>query len=475
MPQWTYAVAVEIGAAAIVGYMQSSVYVRLLSHVPRALLLWGYVALYGFAYGAIQYAEWRWGQQIPFAHTLCTVLLGGAVMLSVGRSEEQSGRLAWASGTIALLTATVEWTLLMTPAIFNGSAPEETEWLDVATDHAIAAVFLGFYLLLFYTVWSLLVQKKPIRPAYMYGLLWASQVFALGVLLYQGLAAQSGRVAVVLLLTACAFGAANTGIHFAMKEVNRADRLRRQTESENRYVENQAEYYEALAEQYESMGRLHGDVRGLFEKAIRLLEQNRPADFRQLLQNDEEVLGHDGVPFCGNAVVNALLTAKQRLMDASGIPFRAAVALSGRTPFDDLDLCSIFGNVLDNAIEACRDLDNISRSPIRLESFESGGYYTIRCQNRCRRRPSVLPNGRLQSGKRAAGEHGLGMLITEEITQKYGGQCRTHCEERDGELWFQIHVHLRMEGAAKAGIAAARNIASGEQRRLMQDGGADDA
>lgn len=448
MAQEIETIVVELGAAAIVGYMQAVVYSRLFAQLPRKFLLWGYTVIYVCVYGLTVYAELGMGESFPFAHTLCTALLGGGLLLFLKGSGERLGRDAWASAAAAALTGTAEWTLLVMSNAGLGHWLQATKWVNASAIKVITAVFLGLFLLLFYTMWRLFVQRKRPDPSHIYSLLYSSQTFALCVLLYQGLVAQSGRLLVVVLLSALIFAAADAGVYFAMREVRQADSVRRQFESEKRHLENRDVYSRAVADQHESIANIRSDIRVLFERAIQLLEQRRLADFRQLMLNDSEVLQGKAFVFCDNAVVNALLIAKKRTMDASGISFRSAVLLEERTPFDDLDLCCIYSNLLDNAIEASRALVGERGAQIRLDSFESSGYYIIRCLNHCRKRPVILPNGRLQSGKRAADEHGLGMLIIEEIAQKYNGLCRFSSEEdRTEGVLFKVCVYLHLNGA----------------------------
>ena len=50
-------------------------------------------------------------------------------------------------------------------------------------------------------------------------------------------------------------------------------------------------------------------------------------------------------PFCKNSVVNAL--------PEQNIDCFFSISIDGFTKLDDITLCSVFANTLDNAIEAC--------------------------------------------------------------------------------------------------------------------------
>ena len=58
-------------------------------------------------------------------------------------------------------------------------------------------------------------------------------------------------------------------------------------------------------------------------------------------------------PFCKNSVVNALLNAKYNQASEQNIDCFFSISIDGFTKLDDITLCSVFANTLDNAIEAC--------------------------------------------------------------------------------------------------------------------------
>ena len=88
----------------------------------------------------------------------------------------------------------------------------------------------------------------------------------------------------------------------------------------------------------------------------------------------------------------------------------------------DYHLCSIFTNLLDNAIEACEALPEPERS-LTILTNARGEYLCIRVENSCTEAHAGRPRRK---------GHGLGLPITSEIVQNYGGDLRT--EYKDGQF-----------------------------------------
>ncbi len=68
----------------------------------------------------------------------------------------------------------------------------------------------------------------------------------------------------------------------------------------------------------------------------------------------------------GNNALDAILSTKKSLAESKGIVFNNEIRIQERLPLDPKDLCIIFGNALDNAIEACDRLPEHAEKCIDL-------------------------------------------------------------------------------------------------------------
>ncbi|WP_242833139.1 GHKL domain-containing protein [Desulfosporosinus acidiphilus] len=91
----------------------------------------------------------------------------------------------------------------------------------------------------------------------------------------------------------------------------------------------------------------------------------------------EEENETDPLPvFCENVVVNPILGYYSLKAKENGTPFHCACSIPKRLSMSDSDLCVVLGNTLENAIEACGNLDN---PEARFLAAEAGIVKTQHC------------------------------------------------------------------------------------------------
>ncbi|MCI9336711.1 MAG: GHKL domain-containing protein [Lachnospiraceae bacterium] len=119
----------------------------------------------------------------------------------------------------------------------------------------------------------------------------------------------------------------------------------------------------------------------------------------------------------GNLMTDAILNSKLTLARRSGIQVICKARLPERLPVEDVDLCVILGNLLDNAIEACRKVEEDSRS-LRLYMAVNKGQFYLSLQNSAPEEPDFDARHYITSKR---GNHGLGMKRVKAAVDKYRG------------------------------------------------------
>ena len=116
-----------------------------------------------------------------------------------------------------------------------------------------------------------------------------------------------------------------------------------------------------------------------------------------------------------------------------GISIVYNITCSLDNSMEDDDMVSLLGNVLDNAIEACEQVQG--RKEIYLEVKEAGSYLLIVVKNTISQ--SVMENNPdLNSTKKDKGYHGLGTKSVKKIAEKYNGFVTY--EDKSDEFVFKI-------------------------------------
>ena len=111
-----------------------------------------------------------------------------------------------------------------------------------------------------------------------------------------------------------------------------------------------------------------------------------------------------------------------------------AAIFSGIDRIQKKDLCALFANLTDNALEA-------AESRIRLTTRTVPGMLLLEIENDYREKPE-LSEGHFQTGKEDRAKHGWGLRIVEQIVRKYEGQISYETLEETGD--FRVRVWLNL-------------------------------
>lgn len=212
--------------------------------------------------------------------------------------------------------------------------------------------------------------------------------------------------------------------------------LESQKSQMERVLTLQKEQYALLKAQSEETRRFRHDLRQRLVAAscyLREGQTERVADYLHGLLGELPV-GAERV--CANDAVNAVALYHRAAAQRAGI---SSVSLQleqvpqACTPELEGDLCVLVGNLLENAVAACRETE---QPFIKMHSRYADGILTLTMDNRFLM-VSQTPEGEFLSTKQGGG---IGLLSIGAIAGKYGGGCRF--ETADGV--FSSSVYLRL-------------------------------
>lgn len=119
-------------------------------------------------------------------------------------------------------------------------------------------------------------------------------------------------------------------------------------------------------------------------------------------------------------LINALLSVKKELAAHKNIEMEIHCTHSADIGVTDIDLCSILGNLLDNAIEACEHIKQGERKII-ADINEQSGFFIIKITNSITAQtPKINRIG--FTSKNDSENHGFGLRMVERICLKHEGR-----------------------------------------------------
>ncbi|MCD8286319.1 MAG: ATP-binding protein [Clostridia bacterium] len=129
----------------------------------------------------------------------------------------------------------------------------------------------------------------------------------------------------------------------------------------------------------------------------------------------------------GNYELDTILSEKKQECDRNGISFDYVINGEDLGFISGLDMYILFGNAMDNAIEACLK-ENSDRRIISLNAGRSGGLVFISVENSCSSNPR-FKNGAPVTSKEDEIHHGYGSASIRSIARKYGGNAEFSCSK----------------------------------------------
>lgn len=129
---------------------------------------------------------------------------------------------------------------------------------------------------------------------------------------------------------------------------------------------------------------------------------------------DDDLTNVETVIKTGNRMADAILNSKLSLAAQKEIKVKAEANIPVSLTVSELDLCTVIGNLLDNAMDACMELP-VEERLIRIYMEMKGNYLYISVIN--------TAGGKKKSNFRTTkGEgHGFGLKRIDMIVEKYGG------------------------------------------------------
>lgn len=189
---------------------------------------------------------------------------------------------------------------------------------------------------------------------------------------------------------------------------------------DQRRSEYSQQYAQMIKEQYEQTRRLRHDMKQYADTIRGLLKAGNMKAMKSLVEEQTEILSSiTTVINVDNDFLNAILNSKLSFAKSKNIDILCSIEndVSG---IEDIDLCNLVGNLLDNAIAAAEKCDPDSRLiEINISSSGSRLIVTVRNSICC----SVLnENPKLKSTKQDTSGHGFGIKTIKYLAEKYNGR-----------------------------------------------------
>ncbi len=156
------------------------------------------------------------------------------------------------------------------------------------------------------------------------------------------------------------------------------------------------------------------------------------------IEAEQAIQIYDSSIKTGNEVLDVVLMEKKLYCEEYKIDLTFLVDGKELSMMRAGDIASLFGNLLENAIEYVKSLSEEQRI-IRLRVAKNGDFLCIHCENPFEG-TLVLHDGLPVTTKTDKNNHGFGMMSISYIVKHYGGVCSV--QQQDGKFILNILIPL---------------------------------
>lgn len=192
------------------------------------------------------------------------------------------------------------------------------------------------------------------------------------------------------------------------------------------YDKMQREYYDEIDRRYNESRKIRHDINNHLLALRFMIEKGDVKGASKYIGEVSEQLDMSIMPVkTGSDVLDALLYQKTVQAKEKGIELSVQMECPpGKNNISDYDLCGIFGNIIDNALEASR---NVEKPSIKLFVGSQHNMLFISCENaylgELRKKGNVF-----HTTKESSHIHGIGLKRVKELAEKNGGDISINSE-----------------------------------------------
>ena len=197
------------------------------------------------------------------------------------------------------------------------------------------------------------------------------------------------------------------------------------------------ENYQMVSDLYESNARLYHDLNNHLDILYQMIASEQLDEAREYISQISEPMKELMLKsFTGNDIIDVIISSKKQKAEQLGIKVSIDAEFPSNTGIRTNDICTILGNLMDNAMEGSKNTEN---ARICLKICRVHQFIVIQISNSISKQPQIDEKiGRLITDKEDKSRHGWGMQSVKTTLEKYNGTMKYQFNETQ----FKITVML---------------------------------
>ena len=213
----------------------------------------------------------------------------------------------------------------------------------------------------------------------------------------------------------------------------RDNMVRRELDAVQNALQNQYKQYEQSRESIDLINMKYHDLKHQINMLRQLSDSKQRDAFLDSME--VEIKSYELQNKTGNSVLDTLLTSKSLYCNNQGITMTVVADGKLLDFMDAMDICSIFGNALDNAIESAIKVEEKEKRLIHLTVSKVKSFIMIRIRNYYTGGVNYH-EGDLVTTKKDKRFHGYGIKSIKHTATRYDGVVSINTENN----WFELKI-----------------------------------
>lgn len=229
-------------------------------------------------------------------------------------------------------------------------------------------------------------------------------------------------------------------VHFIMYKKYKEYKFDFKLKILERQLNYQKKYYEKVMDNYDEAKKAFHDMNNHIIVIKYFLENKDYNNMNEYIKSlSKKIVTNNDKNICKNKIINAICVEKSDICKSEEINISFDIVINKELNIDDLDLCIIVGNLIDNAIEACEKINNKKiQKVIQVSSRVYLNQIYIKVIN-SKNNKLKKHNCKFLTSKKDKKNHGIGLENVKESVYKNDGEI----EIKDSKNTFEVSLYMK--------------------------------
>ena len=240
----------------------------------------------------------------------------------------------------------------------------------------------------------------------------------------------SGKHLIILLFVLWSFAI----LCFAIINTHEKSRQKYETEFARDVISSGKEHYQKMNEMLDTLRIMRHDYKFHLDTINELINSDSKNEIELYLAGVRKQISEKELPnFCSNPVLNALLASYAERCDTLTINYNVTISMPEKI-IPNYEMCIILGNLLENAVEACKWIKNDRK--IELTINTQGSHLAVMVKNSFNGNVTENSGRPISTGK----DDGLGLRSVQAVAARYDGELITECDKDTFTVYVMVKI-----------------------------------